>query len=223
MTTPYDFQVQRDSSTLRQGVTESIRKAIAVGHYKAGDRMPEKQLCELTGVSRTLVREALRQLESERLVEVIAHKGPIVAQMTAEEAKGVYEVREVLESLAARLFARNATPRQFTDLEAAFAEVRTSYKVGDVLERLSAKNHFYDCLVKGSGNAALGQTLHMINARAMILRGRSLSHPERSKTSLKEIEAIISALRDRDADKAADMAVHHVQMAAQVALASFEE
>lgn len=222
MAKTYDFRVKRASTTLRHGVTESIRQAIAVGRYRAGERMPEKDLCEMTGVSRTLVREALRQLESDGLVEVIAHKGPIVAKMTAEEARGVYQVREVLESLAARLFAENATLEQLADLEDAFIEVSHSYEAGDVLERLSAKNHFYDCLVIGSGNVALGQTLHMINSRAMILRGRSLSQPQRSQISLREIEAIINALRARDGAEAERLALHHVRMAADVALASFD-
>lgn len=81
----YDFRVERDPMTLRHCVTEAIRQAIAVGHYRAGDRMPERDLCELTSVSRTLVCEALRQLESEGLVQVIPHKGPIVARRTAEQ------------------------------------------------------------------------------------------------------------------------------------------
>lgn len=223
MTQDYDFKVNRTPTTLRHGVTESIRQAIAVGYYGAGDRMPERDLCEITGVSRTLVRESLRQLEGEGIVEVIAHKGPIVAKMSAEQARGVYQVREVLESLAARLFAENATTDQLAKLEAVFAQVRVAYETGEVLDRLSAKNHFYDCMVIGSGNEALGQSLRMINSRAMILRGRSLSQPARTKVSLIELEAIISALRARDGAEAEKRALHHVRMAAEVALASFTD
>ena len=222
LTEAYEFKVRRQSVSLRHSVTESIRSAIALGHYGPGDRMPEKGLCELTGVSRTLIREALRQLESEGLVEVIPHRGPIVVQMTASEAKGVYEVRAVLESLAARLFAENATDKQLEDIERAFGAVCDAYDTGDVLRRLAAKNHFYECLVLGSGNAALGQALHMINARAMILRGRSLSQPERIAASLGELEAIIDALRERDAQKAERLTIHHVEMASLAAQSSFE-
>ena len=80
----YDFRVDRPAATLRHSVTESIRNAIALGRFSSGDRMPERDLCEMTGVSRTLVSEALRQLESEGLVEVIPHKGPVVAVITAQ-------------------------------------------------------------------------------------------------------------------------------------------
>ncbi len=99
---------------LRRSVTESIRNAIAAGVFKAGARLPERDLCEMTGVSRTLVREALRQLESEGLIEVLAHRGPIVARVTPEQAEGVYQVRIELEGLASQLFAaarqRRAAP-----------------------------------------------------------------------------------------------------------------
>jgi DNA-binding GntR family transcriptional regulator len=218
----YDFRVDRPASTLRHSVTESIRQAIAVGRFGAGDRMPEKELCDMTGVSRTLVREALRQLESEGLVMVIAHKGPVVATITAQQAAGIYEVREVLEGLAAELFATRANDAHRRALHTAFEAVRRAYEGGDVLTRLSAKNRFYDCLVRGSGNEQLGASLHMLNARAMILRGRSLQMPARSEESLREIEKIIAALDARDGPEARRLAVFHVQQAARTVMLSYK-
>ncbi|MBE7734288.1 GntR family transcriptional regulator [Devosia faecipullorum] len=217
----YDFKVDRPASTLRHSVTESIRQAIAVGRFGAGDRMPEKDLCDMTGVSRTLVREALRQLESEGLVTVIAHKGPVVATISAEQAIGIYQVREVLEGLAAELFATRARDTHRKALHIAFEAVRRAYETGDVLTRLAAKNRFYDCLIQGSGNEALGALLHMLNARAMILRGRSLQMPARSEESLRELEQIIAALDAHDGAEARRLAVFHVQQAARTALMSY--
>lgn len=219
----YDFRVNRTATTLRHSVTESIRNAIAVGRYRAGERMPERDLCEITGVSRTLVREALRQLESEGLVTVIAHKGPVVASITAVQAKGIYQVREVLESLAARLFAENASPQDVVAIVQAMEDVRRAYETGDILQKLAAKNHFYDCLVLGSGNEALGLSLRMINARTMILRGRSLQMPSRWKESLKELQALVDALRKRDPDKAHALATFHVRKAAEMVMQSFDD
>lgn len=220
-TNNFDFKVNRPAATLRHSVTESIRNAIAMGHYNAGDRMPERDLCDMTGVSRTLVREALRQLESEGLVQVIAHKGPIVATITEKQAADIYQVREVLEGLAAELFAEHATDQHHAALKIALDGVRTAYETGDVLARLSAKNRFYDCLIEGSGNDALGNSLHMLNSRAMILRGRSLQMPDRSKKSLEELENLISALGARNAKEARDLAVYHVRQAAKTMLQSY--
>jgi DNA-binding GntR family transcriptional regulator len=219
----YDFRVDRPAATLRHSVTESIRQAIAVGRFGAGDRMPERDLCAMTGVSRTLVREALRQLESEGLVNVIAHKGPVVATITAEQARGIYQVREVLEGLAAELFATMADDSHRRALHAAFAAVRMAYKAGDVLTRLAAKNKFYECLIKGSGNEALGTALQMLNARAMILRGRSLQMPARTGESLRELEHIIAALDRRDGAEARRLAVVHVRQAALTAMKSYAQ
>lgn len=220
-TSNFDFKVDRPAATLRHSVTESIRNAIAMGHYNAGDRMPERDLCDMTGVSRTLVREALRQLESEGLVQVIAHKGPIVATITAEQAVGIYQVREVLEGLAAELFAKKASQEHHQALKNAFDGVRDAYDTGDVLTRLNAKNRFYDCLIEGSGNDALGNSLHMLNSRAMILRGRSLQMPDRAKKSLEELENLITALGARNSDKARKLAVYHVRQAAKTMMKSY--
>lgn len=220
--TRQDFLVPREASTLRHRVTEAIRSAIAAGYYEAGTRMPEKELCERTGVSRTLVREALRQLESEGLVQVIPHKGPIVAKMTVEQAAGTYEVREALEALAARRFAEHATDAHIHEIEVAFEKVRDAYQSDNVVDRLEAKNVFYDKLIKGGGNEAIGLALHMINARTMLLRRRSLSMQDRWQQSLLELEALVDALRKRDPDEAHRLATEHVQMAAKAAISSFE-
>lgn len=221
-TKSYNFRVDRPAATLRHSVTESIRQSIAMGRFSAGDRMPERDLCDMTGVSRTLVREALRQLESEGLVQVIAHKGPVVATITAEQAVGIYQVREVLEGLAAEQFAEHANDDHRQALHAAFADVRKAYKSGDVLTRLAAKNRFYDCLIEGSGNEALGTSLHMLNSRAMILRGRSLQMPDRSAKSLEELARIITALDARDGKEARNLAVYHVRQAAKTVMLSYQ-
>lgn len=218
----FNFKVDRPAATLRHSVTDSIRQAIAMGRFNAGDRMPERDLCDMTGVSRTLVREALRQLESEGLVQVIAHKGPVVATITAEQAVGIYQVREVLEGLAAELFAVNANDAQRLALQEAFDGVRRSYEGGDVVTRLNAKNLFYDCLIKGTGNDALGSSLYMLNSRAMILRGLSLQIPTRSKKSLEELENLLAALETRNGVKARKLAVHHVRQAAKTAMQSYQ-
>lgn len=217
-----DFRVDRPAATLRRSVTESIRNAIAAGRFSAGERVPERDLCDMTGVSRTLVREALRQLESEGLIEVIAHKGPMIATITKEQAEGIYQLREVLEGLAAELFAQKASDDQRQALHDAFAHVRDAYGAGDVIERLSAKNRFYECLVDGSGNEALGNSLHMLNSRAMILRGRSLQLPSRTEESLSELEDIIAALDSGDSALAKTRAVHHVRQAASIVMQSYQ-
>ena len=219
---PYDFRIARQATPLRQLVTDTIRNAIAIGRFKSGDRMPERDLCEMTGVSRTLIREALRQLESEGIITVIAHRGPVVASITVEQASGIYQVRELLEGLAAELFAKNATDADRTALSDALDEVERAFATNDVVRWLAAKNHFYDCLLEGSKNEALAASLSMLNSRMTILRARSLRTPERRAKSIGELRELQGYLMAREAVKARETAAAHVRKAGTTAAASMQ-
>ena len=212
------FRVLRIAAPLRHSVVESIREAIAAERFKAGERLPERELCEMTGVSRTLVREALRQLESEGLIKVIPNRGPIVAEVTPEQAQGIYQVRRELEGLASELFARTADERAQAALKDAFRLLKIAFQDQDPVVRLNAKNQFYECLIDGCGNEALGQTLRMLNSRVMVLRATSLKAPGRARDSLKELGELIDALMARDSKSARKAAVEHVDRAAAAAL-----
>jgi DNA-binding GntR family transcriptional regulator len=214
-----EFRIERVAAPLRQSVTESIRYAIAIGRFKAGERLPERKLCEMTGVSRTLVREALRQLESERLIEVVPHRGPVVARLTIEQAEGIYQVRTELEGLAFQLFAERATTDQREALRAAFKKLKKAFKSTDPMARLLAKNDFYDCLVQGTGNEALGDSLRMLNARVMLLRVTSMRLPDRVAASLLELADLLDVLDTQDGKAARKLAERHVRNAARAALA----
>jgi DNA-binding GntR family transcriptional regulator len=215
-----EFHIERVAAPLRQSVTESIRYAIVIGRFKGGERLTERKLCELTGVSRTLVREALRQLESEKLIEVLPHRGPVVTRLTIQQAESIYQVRTELEGLAFQLFAEHATEEHREALKSAFKKLKKSFKdSSDPMGRLTAKNHFYDCLVQGTGNDALGDSLRMLNARIMLLRATSIRLPERVSASFVELSELMDLLNARDGKKARDLAEQHVRNAARAALA----
>lgn len=217
------FRVEKVAAPLRQSVTDSIRNAIAVGVFEAGARLPERELCELTGVSRTLVREALRQLESEGLIEVRPHRGPIVARLNRRQAEGIYQVRIELEGLACQLFAEHADEDQFHSLEKAFAALKDAIADGDAIEKVKAKNNFYATLIDGTGNEALGQTLKMLNSRIMLLRSTSLQAPGRAPASISELSELLEALKSGDGPRARELGRFHVQQAAATALAFLPE
>lgn len=213
-----DFRVVRIAAPLRHSVTESIRNAIAAGRFKAGERLPERELCEMTGVSRTLVREALRQLESEGLIKVLPHRGPIVAGLTPKEAEGIYQVRRELEGLASQLFAEVAGDAERAALRESFRQLRNAFQNEDPVVRLDAKNRFYASLVGGCGNEAIGQTLRMLNSRVMVLRATSLQAPGRARQSLKELNGLMDALMAGNGKAARKAAMEHVDRAAEAAL-----
>lgn len=216
------MRVVRVAAPLRQQVIENIREAIAVGRLAAGSRLIERDLCEMTGVSRTVVREVLRQLEAEGLIEVIPNKGPIVARISIRQAREVFQLRAELEGLASHLFAELATPAQMQALKDAFTVLRQSYADGNSIAMIAAKSRFYDCLVEGSGNETLGSVLRQLHARAMVLRATSLSQPGRTQQSEREIAALMDAIERRDGPAARQASMTHIQLAADAALSMLQ-
>ena len=91
-----NLKIERSNKTLRQLTLETLRDAILDSRFRPGERLVERTLCDLTCVSRTVVREVLRHLESEGLVQTLPHQGPIVARPDLAQAEQIYEIRELL-------------------------------------------------------------------------------------------------------------------------------
>ena len=216
------FRIAKVAAPLRQQVVEGIRRAITTGHFRGGARLVERDLCEMAGVSRTLIREALRQLETEGLVKVIPNKGPVVVAISPDEAKKVYQVRAELEGLASRLFAEHASPAQIAGLKQAMGDLKRAYASGDTEAVSVSKTAFYDHLVEGSGNEILAAMLRQLHSRAILLRATSLSQPGRMVESEAEIGRMVDAIVRRDAEGARSASITHVNRAAEVAITLLE-
>ena len=105
------LRVERAPAPIRSRVLDNLRQAILERKLAPGQRLIERELVELTGVSRTSIREALRELAAEGLVTTIPNKGTVVATVTAEEARQLYQVRSALEGLAGLLSSRTPPAR----------------------------------------------------------------------------------------------------------------
>jgi DNA-binding GntR family transcriptional regulator len=215
------LRVERAPALIRSQVLDNLRQAILDRRLAPGQRLIERELVELTGVSRTSVREALRELAAEGLVTAIPNKGTVVTMVSAEEARQLYQVRSALEALAGRLFVENAGPAQRKAL------VRALDKIDRLAARhaplLAAKDAFYDVLFEGGGNAALRSVVGGLHARVSVLRSLSLSVPGRTAHTLAEIHAIVDAILAGDADAAAAACARHVEEAGRVVLAALAE
>jgi DNA-binding GntR family transcriptional regulator len=202
------LRVERTPAPIRAQVLDNLRQAILDGRFAPGQRLIERELVELTGVSRTSIREALRELAAEGLVTTIPNKGTVVATLSAEDARQLYQVRSVLEGLAGKLFVENATPAQRRALARQLAAIdRLAARDASILE---AKDRFYDILFVGGGNVALHQTAASLHARIRALRSLSLSLPGRARKSVAELHDIIEAIDTDDAEKAARACRRHV-------------
>lgn len=212
------MRVDRIVAPVRQQTVRNIRNAIVKGRFRPGERLVERELCELTGVSRTSIREALRQLETEGFVTPIPNRGPCVAIVTPEEAKDLYEIRQVLEALAYRLFAERATPSQINGLRHALARLEKAYNEGTPQDMVEGSDDFYDVVLKGCGNKSIYSMLRPLHARITLLRKTSLSKPGRPSQSIKEVKRILEAIERHDPQGAWGAAMENMQNAEAAAM-----
>ncbi|WP_181003468.1 GntR family transcriptional regulator [Microbacterium sp. CJ77] len=201
---------------IRDQIAGILRSAIVSLEFAPGQLLVERNLCELTQASRPSVREALRQLEAEGLVESQNGRGTIVRVISAEEAAQVYEVRAELEGLAARLFTERATAEQSDALRSALRELATAIR-GEKSSKqiLDAQADFYRVLFEGSGNPFLERTVQGMQVRIAQLRATTLAVPGRAAASLDEFEQIFERISTADAEGARQAAVEHVRRAGE--------
>ncbi|RXT51247.1 AsnC family transcriptional regulator [Bosea sp. Tri-44] len=214
-----DLQIPRQAATLRLLVEDRIRSAIAAGHFKPGQRLIERELCEQIGVGRTSVREALRQLEAEGLVVTVPHRGPEVSSISHDEARQLYELRALLEGFAGRNFAEHGSDAAIAELGRAVDGFATAAQGSDRATLVAAKTRFYAVLMQGAANTFVTQSLTTLHNRITLLRVTSMTQSGRLADSVAEIRAIFDAIVARDPDRAETACKHHIAMAAKVALA----
>ncbi|WP_225026855.1 GntR family transcriptional regulator [Xinfangfangia pollutisoli] len=216
--------IERQAAPLRQQVVKLIREDIVNEALLPGQRLVESALCETYGVSRTVIREALRQLESEHLIRVLPNIGPAVVVLTEHEIKSIYVVRAALEGLAGKLFALNASPRQCEKLLRLRDRLDKEYRHGDIDSREEIKADFYRQLMEGAGNEVLTENLRSIHARIAVFRRYAFIDPERIEPSISELEVIINAAaRDHDAEAAAAACEHHILLAGELAIIEYSK
>jgi len=215
---PDELHIAAAAAPLRREIELRLRAAIVDGRFKPGERLIERELCGLLGVSRASLREALRQLEAEELVTIVPNRGPIVAEVTIDEARQLYEVRAMLEGLAARRFAQVASDDDIAELRAALNRFAAVVKGKSTQSLTDAKAGLYDVLLDRCGNRIALRTLTKLNNRVGQLRATSMSQKGRIRKTLAEVTLIVDAIERRDAAGAWDATVAHVTKAAEVAI-----
>ena len=221
---PADYSVRVEpSSTLLDRVLEKLRGAILDFHFRPGDRLVERTLCEQLGVSRSSVREALRRLEAEGLITTTPHKGRAVASISAKEAQSVYEVRAALEGFAAQLFAERGSDEQIRRLRARLRDMRDAVKTKDARVMLAVKAKFYDVILEGCGNEFCADLILSLQARIRFLRALSMSAPGRTQRSLAEMARVVKAVESRSGEAARAAYTEHIRAAAAVAIKALSE
>lgn len=202
---------------LRDLVTDEIRRRILTGALPPGDRLVEDRLAEDLGVSRNPVREAIRVLATEGLVEVAPRRGAAVARPRPAHAEELFEVRVALEGLAARLAARRADDAALARLRAVLDEQRAADQVGAVAD---LNTRFHTEVAAASGNDHLHQMVGPLLHRAQWVFLQTAY--TRAGDSLSEHEKLFAAIAAGDEESAYALAVAHVAAARRSYLAHVE-
>jgi GntR family transcriptional regulator, trigonelline degradation regulator len=217
------FTITRTAAPVRTQVEYHLRQAILSGRFRPGDRLIGRELCELLGVSRTSLREAVRLLESQGLVINIPQKGLVVATMTRQEAEEIYQVRAAVEGQAGRLFAERANSEQQVALQEALSAVEGVLRSALVPSLVDAKNHFYAVLLSGAANRTLTTIADALRDRITWLRYLTLAQPGRASQSVAEMRRILEAVLARDRAGASAACVEHVEAAGAIAAEVFQQ
>lgn len=212
----------RKPDSLRSHVENFLREAIMEGQFKPGDRLRERELCEMLEVSRPSLREALRKLEAEKLITNVLHRGPVVASISNQEAADIYAIRALLESHVVFEFTRLANDEQVAELGQAVQQLHAVAALGDRKLLLLAKARFYDILLAGCGNQLVSEMLMGLLSRVNLLRAKSFSKAGRLPESLKEINQIFLLVFARDADAAREATRLHILNAEKAAMTVLE-
>jgi DNA-binding GntR family transcriptional regulator len=210
--------LHQQPAPLRNKIITALRSAIETGLLQPGARLVERDLCEQLAVSRTSLREALRELQAVGVLTHTENRGLSVVVPTQEDAENAYRLRAVVEALAVEQFIERADDAERDQLAADGLALRKAYLSGSVERILACKRGFYDCICLGAKNSLALDIINRLVLRTSSLRSRSLARKERQQQSVKEIDAMLDAIRRKDVDAAKAAATTHVENAARSAL-----
>src|SRR6056297_93378 len=203
--------VTRETDT-RQGRDAYARLMadIRAGTFRPGDRLTETDLAERLGLSRTPVREAIRQLESDGVVTHVARVGAVVRTLDYAEITELYEMRTVLEGTAARFAARAASVVEVAELEAINAEMRAA---DDAPKLYEANRQFHTVLLNAARNRFLVKSVEAVQKTLLILGPSTMEETSRAAEAIREHDRLIAALHGRDGGDAEAAMREHIEEA----------
>lgn len=211
------LKIDKAPQTLRDIVQDRMREAIISGHFAPGERLVERPLCEQLGVSRTVIRETIRFLEAEGLVELVPNRGPTVASLDWDQARQIYDIRRQLEGSAAAACAQMHDADCAKSLGDALKRIGETTKTGEWSELRKTTTRFYQIMFEAAGHSVAWDIVQRLNGRISRLRALTLSATDRPVSGLTHMTAIYNAILSRDPD-AARSAVHsHIDDASQTA------
>lgn len=204
--------MEHRSISIADQVFEKLEHDILSGEYSRGEILTEMRLSEKLGVSRTPIREALRRLEQEHIIEMRS-KGAMVIGISIEDIDAIYEIRQRIEGMAARLAAQNATEGALHELKEIVDLQEFYVEKGDADNIKNMDSAFHEKMYQLCGSTPLCDTLSSLHRKILKFRRASVTNTSRAHRSLAEHRAIYEAIAAHDGDKAEQLTMEHIHNA----------
>ncbi len=201
---------------LHDEVVRRLRDLIVEGELAPGTRVPERELCARFGISRTPLREALKVLATEGLVDLQHHRGAVVATLTSEAVDDMFQVMGALEALAGDSACRRASAADIAEIEALHREMLAQYASRNLSEYFRLNQQIHERLIEATANPVLSSIYRSLSVR--IRRARYMANLSRPRwdQAVAEHEQILEALRARDGARLSRLLREHLLHKAEV-------
>ena len=196
--------------SLHESLVAPLREMILQGELRPGEKVPEEELCERFGVSRTPIREALKVLAAEGVLQILPHRGAIVARITEEQIEELFPIMASLERLAGLLACQNATDADVARMRALHERMIACYEADDEVEYLRHNRLIHEGFFTIAGNATLSAFYQQILTRIHACRFVVRKSREHWQAAVAEHTQMIEALAARDAPRLAAILETHV-------------
>ncbi len=222
---PQDFDGRRSAPSLHGDVLARLRDHIVEGHLADGARIPERQLCEMFGVSRTPLREALKVLAAEGIVDLLPNRGARVRQLKEQDLRELFDVMGGLEALAGRLACETITDETVQEIEQLHHDMYGFYLRRDMHGYFRCNQLIHERIVRQAGNATLTAAYESLAGRIRRVRysANFAKRRDRWGEAMREHEAILDALRRRAGSELSDILFRHLRNKAEAFMEYFQD
>jgi DNA-binding GntR family transcriptional regulator len=210
-------------AALHEQVAHRLRQMLVEGRIPPGAKLNERELSELLNVSRTPLREAIKMLAAEGLVELVPNRGAIAVSLTEADVLNTFEVMAGLEAQSGELAAERITPQELAEIQAMHFEMMAAYTRRDLSAYYTINARIHDAISNAAKNPVLAQVYAQVNARLQALRFRSNQDGEKWKRAVKEHEKMIEALAAHDGAAMREVLLTHLRNKRDVVLEQLRE
>lgn len=213
-----NLKIENPPVTLRELCLDKVRNAIITGYFPSGKRLVERTLCEELGVSRSVVREVIRYLEAEGLVEILPNKGPIVSLLNWEIASQIYEIRLLLEQSAVVDCTKNLDDKTAEKLKLLLEDLKAAFAADDINLIIATSTQLYQTIFTTAKHHIAWEVVQRLNGRISRLRAMTMKSTKREISGYQRIKNMCEAIYlHKDPEMAKQAVAEHVTEAAAIA------